>query len=236
METGIWTFSSGLSHMLDGTPPRCVPSGRQSFLLFEIDIDIHFRCYYHFYNVSQLTGLLAAAMTLVYDLGLNRPAPREASSLFEDALRESTSNLYRPSLMRAKTLEEQRTFMGCFFLDSVYELTPLAVLKHWTPLISFRISAFFHRGDPPRPTAYLDECCKNLDKSGDHRDDRHAVSLVRLQIIQERIGQNPLFGKVESLGALPPAMLFVRALQQQLMDFKRDRVTEAEPNCESNCM
>jgi hypothetical protein len=94
-----------------------------------MDVDIHFRCYYHFYNVPQLTGLLAAAMTLVYDLGLNRPAPREASSLFEDALRESISNPYRPSLMRARTLEEQRTFMGCFFLDSVYELYPLAVFK-----------------------------------------------------------------------------------------------------------
>ena len=83
----------------------------------------------------------------------------------------------------------------------------------------------FHRSriDPPRITPYVYECLESLEKADVHPRDVWAASLVRLQLIVERISQSPWnadFGVSENATSGPPLMFYVRSLQEQLKAFR----------------
>lgn len=80
------------------------------------------RCYYNCWNVPQITSLISAASTLVLDLGLSRPLPPKTAlnrSLFYEALRDSCGLGLLAWTKTTRTLEEQRAFLGYYFLSSV---------------------------------------------------------------------------------------------------------------------
>lgn len=84
----------------------------------------------------------------------------------------------------------------------------------------------FHRSkiDSPRITPYVYECLESLEKAQDHPNDISATSLVRLQLIVERISQGPWntdFGVPEISSSGPPLMFYVKSLQEQLKIFRR---------------
>ena len=75
--------------------------------------------------MPQLTCVLSFGMLLVFDLGLNRPLPNAQSrgNLFEIALRETINPGYPRTVVKARaptTLEEQRAFLGIFFISSAF--------------------------------------------------------------------------------------------------------------------
>ena len=166
-------------------------------------------------------------MALIFDLGLNRPPPGDPSSrsLFEIALREANHPTVPILGMHTKTsrsLEDRRAFLGLFFLTSVFA-TPFLLLVE-SVLNSIRASKIFRcKIDPLKVTPYIYECLGVLDKAHDHKNDTCATSLVRLQLIVERIGQGPWnneFGTPEGFGSGPPPMLYVKSLQGQLKSFR----------------
>jgi hypothetical protein len=86
------------------------------------------------FSLQQITTLLSLGMTLVFDLGLNRP-PRESWSknLFEIALRETNNSAFSRHSINIKgprTLEERRAFLGMFFLSSAFVSYPF---RHGLP-------------------------------------------------------------------------------------------------------
>ncbi|KGO59266.1 Major facilitator superfamily domain, general substrate transporter [Penicillium expansum] len=96
------------------------------------------------------------AISLVFDLGLNKPVPEETSR---------TSNLHkvsRPSTPR--TMEERRAVLGCFLVTSI-------------------ISSFLQKIDALRWTTHLDECLEILDAQKECLNDDILVQQVRLQLI-----------------------------------------------------
>lgn len=71
------------------------------------------RANYQVHNKPFLAVFTQLAISLVFDLGLNKPVPEETSR---------TSNLHkvsRPSTPR--TMEERRAVLGCFLVTSMYE-------------------------------------------------------------------------------------------------------------------
>ncbi|KAJ5591583.1 uncharacterized protein N7459_001952 [Penicillium hispanicum] len=101
------------------------------------------------------------AVSLVFDLGLNRPVPEEApalpSSIFKKCARPSTP----------RTIEERRAVLGCFLTTSI-------------------ISSFLQRIDALRWTPHLEECLQVLDQEKECLGDQILVQLVRLQLIAEK--------------------------------------------------
>ena len=74
------------------------------------------RCYYHFFNVPQLTSLVSTASTLIYDLGLNKSPLRDPLTVYQCAVRSACGTRQLPNPTR--TVEEQRTLLGCFYLSA----------------------------------------------------------------------------------------------------------------------
>jgi hypothetical protein len=68
--------------------------------------------------------MLQLAISLVFNLGLNRPRPsRSKHQLFEHAILDPYDSMKAPYdrelEAESHTLEEQRALVGCFFLSSV---------------------------------------------------------------------------------------------------------------------
>jgi hypothetical protein len=77
-----------------------------------------FRCRDLLNRGHYITFLLGSAMTISSDLGLNRPTYRDTPGLFERLTRRFVNIPdFKDS---AGTLEERRTFLGYFYLSSVY--------------------------------------------------------------------------------------------------------------------
>ena len=89
-------------------------------------------------------------------------------------------------------------------------------------LIFSSVVNFFHRLEAPRWTPYLEECCQILMESGDQPSDKTAVSLVKIQVLADKIGQSPWHGRLEALHAnAPPPVLYLDSLREQLKELKR---------------
>jgi hypothetical protein len=86
------------------------------FLTFDFPTHILSRCYYHFFNIPQLTLLLTTATTIIADLGLMRNPLLEHCGPFEAGIRESCG--YNTTLRTARTLEERRAVLGHYLLLS----------------------------------------------------------------------------------------------------------------------
>lgn len=162
-------------------------------------------CNHHFFNIPQLTNLIASASTLLCDLGLNRPIPTAPPnrSLFEDAIRESSVARYLTMISSVRSLEEKRAFLGCFFLSSA-------------------MVAFFRKTPIVRYSPYVEECLQSLDEAGEHPNDQIAIALVRLQIIFERILESPWHDKVNFSGVSSSTIFIMNSLQGQLKQYRKD--------------
>ncbi|KGO65244.1 hypothetical protein PITC_072390 [Penicillium italicum] len=114
-------------------------------------------------NIDLLLGLLTfiavfaqLAISLVFDLGLNKPVPEETSI---------TSNLQKfPRPSAPRTMEERRAVLGCFLVTSI-------------------ISSFLQKIDALRWTRHLEECIEILDNQKECLNDEILVQQVRLQLI-----------------------------------------------------
>ncbi|KAE9380950.1 hypothetical protein N431DRAFT_498703 [Stipitochalara longipes BDJ] len=156
-----------------------------------------------------LTFLLGSFMTISSDLGLNRPTYRDTPGNFERLVRRF-QNIpdFKDS---AGTLEERRAFLGYFYLSSV-------------------LCCFGRRLDVVPWTPYLEESCRILDSPGMSRHDKSAVMLCRIQMVAQRLGQNPWEGKQDFTGNAPPPLLYLKSLQNQIQKLRdnQDSLLEDE--------
>ncbi|KIM97835.1 hypothetical protein OIDMADRAFT_182203 [Oidiodendron maius Zn] len=165
--------------------------------------------FFHLLSIHHLTGLVAAANALVFDLGLLRIPHKESHSLFEEAIIKSIQN---PSIIKSdKTFEEKRALLGYFVLSS-------------------SISMIFRRGEALRYTSYLEEHRQSLAQSGDHPNDKGAAAIVRLQVFIERIHQSPWNVKSEAPSVTLPVALLVNSIEEQLKQFRDEYSSEMETN------
>jgi hypothetical protein len=76
----------------------------------------------------------------------------------------------------------------------------------------------------------MDDCLESLEKSADNPNDMQIVVSVRLQLIVEKLGQSPWHGKNDILGLAVPPMLYIKALQDNMKDFKKTYARQLEEN------
>ncbi|KAE9372631.1 hypothetical protein N431DRAFT_545212 [Stipitochalara longipes BDJ] len=172
-------------------------------------------CFYNCWNIPQVTSLISAANVLVLDLGLSRPLPSKKApnrSVFYEALRDSCSMGLLAWTKTSRTLEEERAFLGYYFLSSV-------------------ISLYLRRMEPPQKfTPYVEDCVKSLESFGDHPNDKLAVVLVRLQAILERVHQTS-WQKKPDLSEINSGTLFIiTSIEKELEQFRKNLQSEQASN------
>ena len=69
-----------------------------------------------------------------------------------------------------------------------------------------------------------------LYESGHHRHDRFAVALIRMQLVSEKIYQNPWHGISEGRSSIVPPVLYLKALQNELETLRVDVAAEMDGN------
>ncbi|KAK3951534.1 hypothetical protein QBC32DRAFT_160940 [Pseudoneurospora amorphoporcata] len=122
----------------------------------------------HYYAESWMTTLHQLAVGLVVDLGLNSHKPSKhvgngANQFVEDARRLSGFR-GRPS----HTLEDMRTYLGCFYISSL----TAALFRH-IPLMPC--------------SSYISFCCDKIEAEEEYIEDTYLVILVRMQRLVCRI-------------------------------------------------
>jgi hypothetical protein len=80
------------------------------------------RSYYQAHCMRYMTDLMQLAMSLVYDLGLNRPRQRPRGLIsFKPAIENKrTCSRILPLPRGIETMEDRRGVLGCFLLSSMY--------------------------------------------------------------------------------------------------------------------
>lgn len=69
-------------------------------------------------------------------------------------------------------------------------------------------------------TPYLEECCRILDSPGSPQQDKSAVMLARIQMVAQRLGQNPWEGRQDFTGNAPPPLLYFKSLEKQIQKLR----------------
>ncbi|KAK9243068.1 hypothetical protein V1506DRAFT_494407 [Lipomyces tetrasporus] len=105
------------------------------------------------------------AVSLVFDLRLNKPVP-EDTSVMSSSLHQKFVRFSAP-----RTMEERRAVLGCFLVTSI-------------------ISSFLQKIDALHWTPYLDECLQMLDETKECLNDESLVQQVRLQLIAEKAARS----------------------------------------------
>jgi hypothetical protein len=111
--------------------------------------------------LSRFTSL---AMTLVFDLRLNKPPPQETNMLTVEGPPEESTDFSG----KAHSLEERRAVLGCFVMSSI-------------------VSSYFAQIDAMQWTPYMEECLRLLSESRECPSDESFSHQVRLQLIVREI-------------------------------------------------
>jgi hypothetical protein len=170
-----------------------------------------------------MTSLMQLAMGLVFGLNLNKPPSKEPPHMMLDYDAQGCPRAFK---VATRTIEERRAVIGCFSATAMYGFSSLSTFDQ-RPLLQLtvpRVSSYSQRIDALRWTPYLDECLQKLAESADHPNDILLVHVVRLQLILEKAVQIPVrngYADAEDSGK-PPFLFYMKALQSQLQDTKRD--------------
>ncbi|KAJ5579581.1 uncharacterized protein N7459_005566 [Penicillium hispanicum] len=165
-------------------------------------------------RVSRYTQL---AMTLVFDLRLNKPAADD-SNMLPKHMNESFIKTPRCSL------EERRALLGCYVMSSMYapptmvDRLLLEIGKGLADIV--RVSLYFLQIDELQWTPFMDECLDVLSRHGESPYDEVFAHQVRLQRIASEL-QN-----IKGAQQVPPGF-YLTALKQKLDDTK-SRIPQAQ--------
>ena len=83
-----------------------------------------------------------------------------------------------------------------------------------------------------RYSPWVEECRQALENNSDDPNDKLASSMVKLQILIERIHQSPWHYKSEASGSNVPTMFMVSSFQENLRQFKQDLLPGQDNNGE----
>ncbi|KAL9094342.1 MAG: hypothetical protein Q9165_003483 [Trypethelium subeluteriae] len=120
--------------------------------------------HYQAHSKPFLAVFAQLAMSLVFELGLNKPVPGEAQ--VAPCVKEKYLKPPTP-----RTMEERRAVLGCFFVTSI-------------------ISSFLQKIDALRWTPHMDECLRVLDTKKESPNDKILVQLLQLQMIAQRMTES----------------------------------------------
>ncbi|KAK3400372.1 hypothetical protein B0T20DRAFT_182940 [Sordaria brevicollis] len=118
----------------------------------------------HYYAESWVTNLHQLAVGLMVDLGLNSYKPAKhfdngANQFHEDAKRLNGFRSRPPH-----TLEDMRTYLGCFYVSS--------------------LTAALFRHIPMMPvSSYISVCCEKIEAEQQYSEDTYLVVLIKMQRI-----------------------------------------------------
>ncbi|ETI19838.1 hypothetical protein G647_08852 [Cladophialophora carrionii CBS 160.54] len=153
----------------------------------------------HLHLGTQLTNLLHLTMSLMIDLGLNKQtAPRRYAKPQREYFRMDG----RGENVAPRTLEERRTYLGCFCL---------------TVVISMTARDF----EPVRYTKYTEECCQLLSEEAEYPTDTYLVHVVRLLYLGDKV--NRTFNQQEwdpSPTISVPVGAAVKSMEAELLKLK----------------
>ncbi|OCT49937.1 putative trna processing endoribonuclease protein [Cladophialophora carrionii] len=153
----------------------------------------------HLHLGTQLTNLLHLIMSLMIDLGLNRQtAPRRYAKPQREYFRMDG----RGDNVAPRTLEERRTYLGCYCL---------------TVVISMTARDF----EPVRYTRYTEECCQLLSEAAEYPTDTYLVHVVRLLYLGDKV--NRTFNQQEwdpSPTISVPVGAAVKSMEAELLKLK----------------
>ena len=81
-----------------------------------------------------------------------------------------------------------------------------------------------------RLTPHIDDCVQSLNENAECQSDVVMACLGRLQMVVQRIGQVPSHFEIQPLGISTPIGLFVKALQAQLQEVRKDLPQDLDQN------
>ncbi|KAH8800269.1 hypothetical protein F5884DRAFT_809868 [Xylogone sp. PMI_703] len=153
--------------------------------------------WYHFHLKlgPQLTNLVYLMTSMMMDLGLHKaPSLRGNSKLPIGSDRQLSLEHRAPP---ARTLEERRTFLGCFYISSIVSICARDI-------------------DPIRYSRYADECCNALTEAAEYPSDTYIVQLMNLHRLSDKIGRTlAMIDFTHPVGLSTPIGAYVKSLQSE---------------------
>ena len=153
-------------------------------------------------TAARLSRFTQLAMSLVFDLRLNKPLPDDPNML------PVGGHCVVPNGL-ARSLEERRAVLGCFVMSSTFVSRPCK--RHFSDSLS--VSSYFAQIDAMQWTPYMEECLDVLSRSTESPYDEMFAHQVRLQRIA---------GEVESVRSTTtsPTAFYLTALQNKVNEVK----------------
>ncbi|QDS74137.1 hypothetical protein FKW77_001111 [Venturia effusa] len=166
-----------------------------------------FAAWGHYFVTSKPISqpVMMLAMSLAYDLGLNRPIPSDPVTVMLNFNSQGCPKPVFAGQSSFRTIQERRTILGLFLISSVY-------------------ANYFGRIDHLPWTSYLDECLQILEEKMEVPTDAILVQLVRIQLLCNRVATIPW--RTTSV----PQSFFVKTLASDLESLTRT----LPPSLESN--
>ncbi|KIW86764.1 uncharacterized protein Z519_12550 [Cladophialophora bantiana CBS 173.52] len=146
---------------------------------------------------TQLNNLVHLIMALMFDLGLHKHyTPRKYA--------KPQREYFLPDRQEGstRTLEERRTYLGCFYLTSVVMMTARDF-------------------EPIRYTKYTDECCSMISEAVEYPTDIYLFQLTKLNYLGDKISRTIIQREWDpSSGISAPIGAYVKSLEAELRNFK----------------
>ncbi|RFU24274.1 hypothetical protein B7463_g12065, partial [Scytalidium lignicola] len=165
-----------------------------------------------FLNKGQsLSRLIQVAISLLRDLRLHKPMPRE-KQIFVSIMSHPSSTKH-PAEVNDHSLDWKRVVLGCFVLHSV-------------------ISTHFAHVEPPQWTPQMEEYLQAISASKECSNDEVFAAQVRLQLLAQkafRVREQQEADSTQLLVPTPlPMFLYLKALQVQLQELKASFSSEVQ--------
>ncbi|KIW30992.1 uncharacterized protein PV07_02677 [Cladophialophora immunda] len=146
---------------------------------------------------GQLTVVVHLVMSVMIDLGLNKHyTPRKYAKPQRDYFhldRHETA---------ARTLEDRRTYLGCFYMTSVVSMTARDF-------------------EAIRYTKYTEECYTMISEALEYPSDSYLVQLTKLNYLGDKISRTIVQREWDlSSGISAPIGAYVKSLEAELRKFK----------------
>ncbi|KAI2791893.1 hypothetical protein POX_c04773 [Penicillium oxalicum] len=147
---------------------------------------------------SSLCMYSQMAIGLVFELGLNKPAPPDLSMTVSNSNAVGHMPGLEASISTRRTMHERRAVLSCFVLTSI-------------------IAQFLGRMGPLQWTSHMKQCLDILAESEESPGDRVLVQLTRTRLLVDQISHGPWSEGLYGLNSAQTLATFhLKALQSQL--------------------
>ncbi|KAL2829501.1 hypothetical protein BDW59DRAFT_142164 [Aspergillus cavernicola] len=148
---------------------------------------------WHNFGRCPSTGLVQLAISIVYDLALDKPPLQDPGM----ALMYDSKGYKKPwGFLRTPTLEEQRAVLGCFLVSAVRSIHGRGESLKWTPR--------------------FDQYMRTLEEKKEYPSDMLLIQLVKLRLITENATEYLNLTNGTEFPARSDAAMFLKSLQLQL--------------------